>query len=190
MKVGVKSFWRVAALALGSLAAVATAEAAPGADRVLADAKAEAAAEHKTIFLTFQASWCEPCHQLDAFMHEPEIGSILKKYFVFASLNVAEEGGKHPELQSPGAEILLLKWGGMSGNAASIPYMVMLSEKAQPIINSNRPLRGKQHNEGIGYPAAPEEIAWFMVMLKKGAPAMTEEESRKIASRLQELAGN
>src|ERR1035438_2236296 len=146
MKAGVKNCWQVAVLvlALSCVAAVAIAKAPPSAERVLADVRARAAAEHKTIFLTFQASWCEPCQQLDSFMHEAEISAILKRYFVFASLNIAEESGTHPELQTPGAEVLLLKWGGMSGDAVSIPYIVMLSERAQPIINSNRPVHGKQ----------------------------------------------
>ena len=32
----------------------------------------------------------------------------------------------------------------------------------------------------IGYPAEPEEIDWFMAMLRKGAPAMTIGESAAV----------
>jgi hypothetical protein len=81
-----------------------------------------------------------------------------------------------------------LKWGGASGDVVAVPYIVMLNENAQPIINSNRPVHGKQGSDSIGYPASQQEIYWFLVMLKKSAPAMTEEESRTIAARLKELA--
>jgi len=184
-----KRAWQIAALLLALSAATAEAQPkAASAERVLADAKAHAVAEHKTIFLTFQASWCEPCHQLESFLRQPEMSEIFEKYFVFATLNIAEEGGQHPELESPGAEVLLLKWGGASGDVVAVPYIVMLNEKAQPIINSNRPVHGKQGSDSIGYPASQQEIYWFLVMLKKSAPAMTEEESRTIAARLKELA--
>ena len=184
-----KSAWPIAALLLALNAATAEAQPkAASAERVLADAKAHAVAEHKTIFLTFQASWCEPCHQLESFLRQPEMSAIFEKYFVFATLNIGEGGGQHPELESPGAEVLLLKWGGASGDVVAVPYIVMLNEKAQPIINSNRPVHGKQGSDSIGYPASQQEIYWFLVMLKKSAPAMTEEESRTIAARLKELA--
>lgn len=186
-----KLAWIVAALlALLNCVNVLANQKPRGAERVLADAKVQAVGEHKNIFLTFQASWCEPCHQLEAFVREPGIYAILEKYFVFANVNVAEEGGKHPELESPGAEELLAKLGGVSGGAAGLPYIVMLNEKAQPMIDSNRPVHGKQRSENIGYPAAPQEIYWFMVMLKKSVPAMTDEESRTIEARLKELAEN
>jgi len=184
-----KSAWQFVALLLALNARSAEAQAkAPSAERVLADAQAHAVAEHKAIFLTFQASWCEPCQQLESFLHQPEIAAIFEKYFVFAALNIGEEDGQHPELQSPGAEVLLLKWGGVSGEAAAIPYIVMLNDKAQPIINSNRPVHGKRGSESIGYPASPQQIYWFLVMLKKSAPAMTEGESCTIAARLKEIA--
>jgi thiol-disulfide isomerase/thioredoxin len=184
-----KKAWQIVALLLALSAGTAAAQPkAPSAERVLADAQAHAVAEHKTIFLTFQASWCEPCRQLESFLCQPGMNAIFEKYFVFAALHIAEEGGQHPELQSPGAEVLLLKWGGVSGEAVAIPYIVMLNEKAQPIINSNRPVHGKQGSESIGYPASQQEIYWFLVMLKKSAPAMTEEEGRTIAARLKELA--
>jgi thiol-disulfide isomerase/thioredoxin len=186
-----KLAWRIATLllVLNYVAALADAKA-PSVERVLADAKAQAVAEHKIIFLTFRASWCEPCHLLEAFVREPGMYAVLEKYFVFANVNVAEEDGKHPELESPGAEELLAKLGGVSGGAAALPYIVMLNEKAQPMIDSNRRVHGKQGSENIGYPAAPQEIYWFMVMLKKSVPAMTDEESRTIETRLKELAEN
>jgi len=149
----------------------------PNADQVLAAAKSTAAEQHKNIFLVFGASWCPPCRDMEAFMEDRKIRPILEKYFVIASLSVLEERGKHPELDSPGAEKLLKEFGGESDG---IPFIVFLDEKGQPLIDSNRPSKGKQKGENIGYPAAPEEIDWFMQMLRKTLPSLTESDARAI----------
>src|SRR5579862_7673188 len=79
------------------------------ATQVVGTAKTQAMQQRKLIFLVFGASWCGPCHRQDAFMAAPEIRPILEKYFVLAKLNVEEEVGKHPELNSPGGEQLLAR---------------------------------------------------------------------------------
>jgi thiol-disulfide isomerase/thioredoxin len=141
----------------------------PVADQVLAAAESQAVAAHKPIFLVFGASWCPPCRQMEAFMEDREIRPILEKYVVLASLHVQEQRGKHPELESPGGEKLLGQFGGES---KGVPFLVFLDERGQLLINSNRPVKGKTSGENIGYPALPEEIYWFMAMLKKSLPTL------------------
>ena len=153
----------------------------PGAAQVLAAAKATAVAQHKKIFLVFGASWCTPCRDMEAFMEDRTIRPILEKYFVMASLNVEEERGKHPELNSPGAEKLVADFGGESDG---VPFIVFLDEQGQLLINSNRPSnrpsQGEPKGENIGYPAAPEEIDWFMQMLQRTLPSLTKSDGSTI----------
>jgi len=157
----------------------------PRASEVLNEARAEAAAQHKNIFFTFNASWCGPCHRLEMFVNAPQIAPLLQKYFVFAKLNVAEEHGEHPELENPGAEKLLVALGGEN---TGIPFIFFLDADGNKLADSNRPVEGKTRFANVGYPDTPEEIAWFMAMLKKGAPGMTDEERRMVDGKLR-LAG-
>ncbi len=176
---------RVSLLLLGSFLSCALfAQKAPNAAQVLKDAKAQAEQQHKLIFIVFSASWCGPCHQLDAFLDAPEIRQIVEKYFVLARLNVAEKAGKHPELESPGGEDLDVKFGGADekGGVTGVPFLVFLDAKGELIVNSNRPVPGHPEGDNIGYPAEPYEIDWFMAMLKKAVPEMTLDESRTIES--------
>jgi len=101
---------------------------------------------------------------------------MVEKYFVLAKVHIDEEHGKHPELNTPGSEELRKKLGGSEG----VPFFVFLDAQGQAIATSNRPVEGKTRGENIGYPDAPEEIDWFMAMLKKSVPAMTEEEAQRI----------
>jgi thioredoxin-related protein len=152
------------------------------ADQVFEDAKTQAAQQQKLIFLVFGASWCGPCHMQDTFMTAREIRPILEKYFVLAKLNVEEEVGKHPELNSPGGEELMARLGGVDakGRIGGVPFLVFLNVSGDPIVNSNRPVKGRAGGMNIGYPSAPEEIDWFMSMLNKAVPTMTADELRSI----------
>ncbi len=162
----------------------------PKAEQVLADAENKAGEQHKTIFLVFGASWCETCHELDKFLDAPEIHPILDKYFVIAKLSVAEEADGKPQLNNPGGEQLMGKFGGVgAGGAISLPFIVVVSPKGIPLINSKRPVPGKREGADIDYPPSPEDARWCMTMLKKGAPEMTAEESQTISEWLRAASG-
>jgi thiol-disulfide isomerase/thioredoxin len=172
----------VAFALLTSMPATAAPRASAG--QVLAAAKAQAASEHKVVFLIFGASWCGPCHALDAFLAAAEIRPILEKHFVFANVNIQEQLGKHPELNTPGAEKLAGEFGGTEG----VPFIVFLNSGGAPIVTSNRPVPGGTA-ENIGYPDAPEEIDWFMVMLKKSVPELTPGDAHTIETWLRQASG-
>ena len=160
------------------------AQTPPPADQVIAKAKTEAARQHADIFLTFSASWCRPCKLLEAFLEAPEIRPILARYFVFADLRIYEENGKKPELNSPGGETLANKLG---GERNGVPFIVFLDARGEPIVNSNRPVDGKPA-ENVGYPVLPEEIDWFMAMLRKSVPSLPKAEAQTIERWLREKA--
>jgi len=153
------------------------AESRPSADKVMKDAEARATTEHKNIFLIFHASWCGPCKELDRFLESPEIKPVIDKSFVVVHLSVEET--KHPKWNNPGGEALMKKLGTKGG----VPYLVFLDAHGKPIADSNRP-----GGDNIGYPVAPDEIAWFMQMLQKGAPNMTTPERKLIDDSLQLMA--
>jgi hypothetical protein len=64
------------------------------------------------------------------------------------------------------------------GGPAGLPYSAFLDAEGALIINS------KLHDQNIGYPAQPEEIGWFLQMMKKAAPKISEEDLKTIETAL------
>lgn len=158
------------------------AETPPGAEEVLAQARVQAAEQHKNIFLIFGASWCGYCRKLDALLARPEVSPIIARHFVIARLSVSEEYRQvNPRPNSPGAEELVSKLGGPKG---PVPFFALLDPNGELIINSCRPVKDKADGENIGFPVEPVEIDWFMTMLRKGAPDLTAEDARQIENSL------
>jgi thiol-disulfide isomerase/thioredoxin len=143
------------------------------ADEVLSHAKAKASAEDKAIFLHFGASWCGWCRKLDAFLEQPDIKPVFERYFVPVKL-VVQENEKNKALENPGANALLRKLAGPAG----LPYFAFLDAHGGLIVNS------KREGQNIGYPGEPVEIEWFLLMIQKAAPKISEPDVKTIETTL------
>ncbi len=163
-------------LAIGLLAGpmLLAAETAPPASVVMESARTAAAARHKSIFLIFHASWCGWCKKLDQFIEAPEIKPIIDKYFVLARLTVQEQGAKK-SLDNPGGDEVMAQAGGKD---VGLPFFAFLNEEGETIANSIRPGEGKAADRNIGHPVQPQEVDWFLVMMKKAAPAISGDEAK------------
>jgi len=175
-----------AALLLFVSSASVVAQKLPDANSVLARAEAQAGEQQKTVLLVFGASWCKYCHLFDKFLAAPEIQPILAKHFIITHLGVYEELGRHPDLNNPKSDKLVRQFG--DADVGGLPFIVFLDAKGQMIVNSNRPSEKKSAGENIGYPAAPEEIDWFMVMIRKAAPTLSEAEAGTVERWLRKAA--
>ena len=154
------------------------AQSLPDANQVLAQAEAQAGQQQKTVLLVFGASWCKYCHLFEKFLGAPEIEPILAQHFVITHLGVYEELGHHPDLNHPRSDKLVKEFG--DADIGGLPFIVFLDTKGQMIVNSNRPSKKKAAGENIGYPSAPEEIDWFMVMIRKAAPTLSEADAATV----------
>ena len=145
----------------------------PAAEQIIAKAKVQASTEKKTIFLHFGASWCGWCKKLDVFLARADIKPVFEKYFVPVKL-VVQENGKNKALENAGADALLRKLGGTDG----LPYSAFLDAQGALIVNSNR------DGQNIGYPAEPSEVDWFLQMMRKAAPRISEDDLKTIETAL------
>jgi Thioredoxin-like len=163
-----------AVLLFASLGAAAS---PPSAAAVMSEAKAQAAAQGKSILLIFDASWCQWCRHFDRFIADRNVKPIFNRHFVIARVDVQERGGKK-RLDTPGGAELEATMGGE--DKTGLPFFALLNSNGKLIVNSLRPVRGKPAGANIGYPVAPEEVDWFMTMLRKAVPPLTPAESRAI----------
>lgn len=148
---------------LATLASAAIADT-PSADKVLGDAKAQAKKEHKNVLVIFHASWCGWCHKLDDMLADKTVGPLVTKQYVVVHLTVDESPNKKAD-ENPGASAVRDSLG---GGKAGLPFYAVINPKGDTLTSSVAPKSGN-----IGYPAAPEEIAYFMGMLDKSAPKMS-----------------
>lgn len=150
------------------LAAPALAAPPDSADSMFARAKAEAQGEHKHILMVFSASWCGPCKLYERFLQDQQMKPITEKAFVVQRIDVGEFKNDAKHSNTPGGSELRTALGGVG--EPGFPFLVMTDENGKPLVNSYRD--GKTSGN-IGYPALPEEIDWYVAMLKRGAPDLS-----------------
>lgn len=95
---------------------------------------------------------------------------------------VVQENEKNKAMENPGADALLRKLGGPAG----LPYFAFLDARGALIVNSRHPSAVRQEGENIGYPGQSDEIDWFMQMIRKAAPKISEEDAKTIETTLRQ----
>ena len=86
---------------------------------------------------------------------------------------------------------MMIKYGGISPQGdVGLPFIVVLDQKAKLIANSNIPGRSqpKATPTSTGFATEPEEIKWFLTMITKGAPGVSEDETHKIQEALEDVS--
>lgn len=156
----------------------ATGEEGPTATDIIGKAETQARIEHKRILLDFSASWCGNCRLFEHFLANPEMNQILSRGFVFATMITGERADDTKHANTPGGVDFE---NALGGKDKSFPWLVMLDEDGKPIVNSERPNpKAKGGKNNIGYPDSPEEIDWFLEMLRRGAPQLSQSDLARV----------
>lgn len=141
----------------------ASGTAAQSATALFGQAQAEAQREHKDILMVFSASWCGPCRKYEQFLDDQQMKAITDRAFVVVRIDVGEEYGRDKSRQNtPGGEQLRTELGAVG--EPGFPFIVITDTRGKPVVNS---YRDGNKDANIGYPALPEEIAWYGTMLQR-----------------------
>jgi thiol:disulfide interchange protein len=141
---------------------------APKASDVMTAALARAKTEDKRVFLHFGAPWCGWCHRLEDWMAKPEVAAILAKEFVDTKVDTERMAGGQALLDEQS-----------KGKSGGIPWFEFLAPDGAVLATSTA------QGGNIGFPAKPEEIAWFVGMLKASPRHLTAEDIAALERSLQ-----
>ncbi len=133
---------------------------------LISKAQADAKKGGKNVLVIFHASWCGWCHRFDKFLDTTEEGKIVKSGLEVVHITVLESKEHKADENAGGLELMEQ----LGGKDAGLPFMAILDAKSGKMItNSMFTMPGKNKASNTGYPAAPEEVAHFNMMLEKGA---------------------
>jgi thiol-disulfide isomerase/thioredoxin len=82
------------------------------ASAILAEARREATATHRNVFVFFHASWCGWCKRLDAFLESLDVKKAVEENYIVVRLDVMEHTAKEQALENPGGRELMASLGG------------------------------------------------------------------------------
>ena len=154
---------------------VSFAQSVPNSGSIMAAAYKQAAKEHKNVFVMFHASWCGWCKRMDASMTDPSTQKYFDDNYVTVHLTV-QENAANKGLENPGAEVFLAKY---KGEKAGLPFFLVMDPKGTELGDSF------VNGQNLGCPAAADEVAAFITLLKKTS-TINEDQEKAVTARFRQ----
>ena len=145
------------------------------AQSIIREACKEAGQQNKSAFIIFHASWCVWCHKMDSSMNDASCAKYFKDHFVVKHVTVFEIG-ENEKLNDPGAKEFLAAH---HADNKGIPAWFIFDKDGNLIADSQRrPPGSSSDSEGqnVGCPSNPQEVDYFIDVLKKTSPLSSEDE--------------
>jgi thioredoxin-related protein len=145
------------------------------ANEILQEAMQQASKEKKNVLIIFHASWCGWCHKMDSSMNDKSCKKFFIDNFVTRYL-VVDESSDKKNLENSGANELRSKY---YGDDEGIPFWLIFDSNGNLLADSQiRPegISMSQKGENVGCPAKPEEVDYFIKVLKKTSHLSVEQE--------------
>lgn len=155
-----------------SLLATPAFAAESAADAAFRQALARANASGRVLLVVFHATWCAPCHLMDAFLDDRAARAILDPKIEVLKLHVQERGDKK-KLELAGADAIYKR---IAGKAKGVPLFAAIGVDGTVIATSEDPVDGN-----VGFPVTKGELAYFRVFLRKTLRVTQAEEDALIA---------
>lgn len=136
------------------------------ATEILQAAMKKAGAENKNVLIIFHASWCGWCHKMDSSINDVTCKKFFDDNYVITHL-VVDESRDKKNLENPGSRELRAKY---HGDGEGIPFWLVFDKDGNLLADSQlRPAGASPDTKGqnVGCPAAEQEVAYFMEVLKK-----------------------
>jgi hypothetical protein len=136
------------------------------ADKIRANALATAKKEGKLVLLVFgihDKSWSD---RLDQFHADPQVSSVLDKYFVLARIDMEQPGGTEMYLQR---------------GERGAPAFSILDARGTHLSDSG------QAEENFGFPNNPDQVDRYVEALKTACPVLTDDEVKILRQKLDQM---
>ncbi len=153
------------ALAISCATATRAQQSPETTDHILKEAYKKAGAENKKVFIIFHASWCVWCHKMDSSMNDIACKNMFVSNYVVCHLTV-DESPEKKKLETPGADAFRKIY---HGEQAGLPFWLILDKNGKFLGDSKMLPAGAAAGtepQNIGCPATPEEVAYFIRLLK------------------------
>ena len=134
--------------------------------KLLSSALRKATAENKNVIVIFHASWCGWCHKMDSSLNDISCKKMFDANYVITHLTVDESADKK-NLETPGADEFRKKY---NGAKEGLPFWLILDKNGKLLADSRMLAPGEmvpKPNSNTGCPAAKEEVAYLLSVLKK-----------------------
>ncbi len=126
----------------------------------------KAEVQHKKLFLEFGWEGCGWCRRLKKYQDDPAIKGILGKDFLFAYLDI---------YKSPAGKELYAVYG-----KQGTPSWTIFDASGKVLADCDN---GKGN---IGYPGTPEELDYYISVIRKSAPGISTQDCEILVSKLKE----